>query len=229
MFIQKIETTDLVQLKIHILPFLNSNLMLKNMLLLTFFVSFFASCIERRLDLEPASLTIGGKIDCPQRNLTTLIPSDYIVSLYRDNEVLLRTTRPTADGRYFFDELQPDLNYSVGVKRTTALNTTNSSVTSIENYLLNRPRLSDLALIAGDVDRNGEIDATDLLHVRRFVMGITPALPSPMWRMIPAYWIDNQNNFIPNAVSPLMSLQRSVMNFDLIMVQLGDMGLTSCN
>ena len=191
---------------------------------------FFTACnVQNRREPLLAPLSISGKIDCPQHRLTSLRSEDYVITLYKDDGVPIRTTQPLANCQYTFENLEAGYNYSVGVKRTTPANTVTFNINQVENYLLNRPNVSDLSLFAGDVDKNGEVDATDVLHIRRFIMGTTPNLPGGMWRFLPSYLINGQNNFIPNITSPTNHLIASVNNYDLIMVQLGDMGLSVCN
>jgi hypothetical protein len=43
---------------------------------------------------------------------------------------------------------------------------------------------SPYKIIAADVNQDGEIDALDMLIIRRFLLNITPNLPRGVWRFI---------------------------------------------
>lgn len=190
----------------------------------------FASCVDHQKELLLAPLSISGKIDCPQRHLTSLNPNEYTITLHDTLGVLLKTTKPTSDGRYFFENLEAG-SYQIRVLRTAAALPT-FTANQVKNYLQQTPRptVSDLALIAADVDKSGEIDATDVLHLDRYIQGVTPSLPGGGWRIFPSYWIDSNNNLLDiNAPSPLKNLIGSVNNYDFIVIQLGDVSLNSCN
>jgi 5,10-methylene-tetrahydrofolate dehydrogenase/methenyl tetrahydrofolate cyclohydrolase len=122
-------------------------------------------------------------------------------------------------------------SYQIRVKRTVA-NPPILSTNQVKAYLQQTPlpNRSDLALFAADVDRSGEVDATDVLHIERFINGVTPSMPGGIWRILPSYNIDANNNFVGlNAPSPLKNLVANVTNFDFIVVTLGDMSLNRCN
>ena len=192
----------------------------------------FAACEKTDLkDPLLAPLSISGKIDCPQRHLTSLNPNEYVISLHDSIGVQLSQTRPTANGKYFFENLESGKTYQIRVKRTSA-NPPTLSVNQVKDYLQQTPlpRVSGLALLAADVDKSGEIDATDVLHIDRLIQGVTPSLPGGSWRIFSSYLIDANNNFIDfNTPSPLKNLTENISNYDFIVVTLGDMSLNSCN
>jgi hypothetical protein len=182
---------------------------------------------------EVLALSISGKINCPNRTLTTLNPSEYLITLV-DSTGVTRETRPTTDCRYTFDNLEMGHNYNVKIVRTVPSGSTTLSVTGLNNYFLNpSPQRADLGLVAADVDKNGDIDETDLLHIRRFVLGITPTLPSgSLWFFQPSNRLTLNNNFISNANFgrwQIPNLTASVTNFDMIQVQYSDIDLVRCN
>lgn len=191
----------------------------------------FAACEKTNLKEPLAPLSISGKIDCPQRHLTSLNPNEYVISLRDSIGVQLSETRPTADGKYFFEDLEAGKTYQIRVQRTTS-NPPTLSANQVKNYLQQSPlpQLSGLALLAADVDKSGEIDATDVLHIDRFREGVTPSLPGGSWRIFSSYLIDSNNNFRDfNTPSPLKNLTESISNFDFIVVTLGDISLNTCN
>jgi hypothetical protein len=181
------------------------------------------------------TLSISGKINCPNRTLTTLNPSEYLITLSDSNGVE-RQTRPTADCKYAFNNLEAGHYYNLNVVRTAPSGSTVLSATAMENYLAQNPlpRRTDLGLMAADVNKDGEVDATDLLHVKRFVNGVTPSLPTNggLWRFVPSVWVDANNNINANNSYGrwlIPNLAANLSNFDIIQVQYSDIDLTNCN
>jgi hypothetical protein len=210
-------------------------LALITVLFMTFMVS---SCMQSvTLETNPldVSLSISGKINCASRTLTTLNPSEYLITL-TDSTGVQRQTQPTADCKYIFENLDTGHNYNIKIVRTVPAGNLTISAAGLSNYLLQNPPppKTDLGLVAADVDRNGEIDETDLLHIRRFIMGITPNLPSGdgLWRFFPSNRLTIDNNFVPNsnlARWHIANLATSVTNFDMIQAQYTDIDLVRCN
>ncbi len=211
--------------------------MYKLPLITILFMAFMASCMQSTNLESPqldVTLSISGKINCPSRALTSLNPSEYLITL-TDSTGLQRQTRPTAECKYIFTDLDTGHNYNIKIVRTVPSGNLTISAQGISNYLLQNPPTPrpDLGLVAADVDRNGEIDETDLVHIRRFIMGITPNLPSgELWRFFPSNRLTIDNNFVPNsnlARWHIANLTTSVTNFDMIQVQYTDIDLVRCN
>ena len=180
---------------------------------------------------EPLQLSISGKIDCPNRSLTALNPNDYTIKLMDSSGlVVVQTIQPNANGTYTFMNLEQDETYNIVVTRTTLAHTVPLASNQVETYLSQTPRpvLSELALLAGDVNKDGNVDGTDALHINRFINGQTPTIAGGRWRFLNKYIIDSRNNFDFNVAYPLKNMRASVTNFDFIMVELGDLSLNGC-
>jgi hypothetical protein len=85
--------------------------------------------------------------------------------------------------------------------------------------------VSPYQMIAADVDKSGEIDATDMLHMRRFILKITPSLPGGNFRFIDkAYTFRNAANpfgeDFPEVVNIASLSANTAANF--VAVKLGD-------
>jgi hypothetical protein len=197
-----------------------------------FCLLLFAACdVNNQREPLLAPLSISGKIDCPQRNLTVLNPNEYLITLHDSAGLELKRTRPNASCKYAFEDLTGGKTYEIRVKRTVA-NPPIFSSNQVKTYFQQtpRPQISDLALFAADVDKNGEIDATDVLHVDRFIGGITSSMPGGIWTILPSYLIGANNNvFSFNTPSPLKNLIGNITNFDFIVVTLGDVSLNRCD
>jgi hypothetical protein len=212
--------------------------MRKLILFSVIFMTFMVSCNEPNCVSPPeVLLSISGKINCPSRTLTTLNPSEYLIRLM-DSTGATRETRPTADCKYAFDNLEMRHNYNIEVVRTVPSGNTTVSATALESYLSQNPlpQKTDLGLLAADVDLSGEVDRVDLLHVKRFASGIISSLPvngsGSLWRFVPSAWLTSGNNFVPNIIYgawDIRNLTTNVTNFDLIQVQYSDINLLRCN
>ena len=194
----------------------------------------FIACNEKHQCVYPEflALSISGKIDCPSRNLTALNPNDYAIKLMDSSGlVVLQTIQPNANGTYTFVDLEQDKTYNIVVTRTTLAHTVPLTSNQVEIYLSQTPRpiLSELALLAGDVNKDGNVDGTDALHINRFINGQTPTIAGGRWRFLNKYIIDSRNNFDFNVTYPLKNIQTSVTNFDFIMLELGDLSLNGCH
>ncbi len=163
--------------------------------------------------------------------MTTLNPNEYVVTLI-DSNGTKRETRPTIDCKYTFDNLEMGHNYNIKITKT-GRPSIGPAPARIEVYLSQNPlpRMSELGLKAADVDKNGEVDATDVLHIKRFNQGLTQSLPTgEFWFFTPNYWLDFNNNFAQNRGRwHISNLTQSVENFDMIQTVYSDIELILCN
>ena len=103
---------------------------------------------------------------------------------------------------------------------------TTFDIAKVSQHVLDIEKLATpYKLIAGDVDKSGEIDATDMLHMRRFILKITPALPGGNFRFVDkAYSFRNAANpfgeDFPEVVSIATLTSNASANF--VAVKLGD-------
>jgi hypothetical protein len=205
--------------------------MRKLVLFSAIFMTFTMSCKKKNTAEPQVTLSISGKINCPKRTLTALNPSEYLITLV-DSTGFIRETRPTADCKYSFDNLEFGHNYNIKIAKTGRPSTGPGPV-RIEVYLSQNPlpKMSDLGLKAADVDKNGEVDATDVLHIKRFNQGLTQSLPTgTFWLFVPNYWLDFDNNFAPNQGRwHIPNLTTNVTNFDMIQAAYSDIELILCN
>ena len=67
---------------------------------------------------------------------------------------------------------------------------TTYDIAVISRHILDIERItSPYALLAGDVNEDGEIDATDILLIRNFILQRIPALPLRSWRFVDSSYI----------------------------------------
>ena len=103
---------------------------------------------------------------------------------------------------------------------------TTFDITKVSRHFLDIERLeSPYKLIAADVDKSGDIDAVDMLLMRRFILRVIPNLPGGNFR-----FIDKAYNFI-NPTNPFAEDFPEVVNFstlnannfaNFVAVKLGD-------
>jgi len=103
---------------------------------------------------------------------------------------------------------------------------TTFDIAKVSQHVLDVAKLATpYKMIAADVDKSGEIDANDMLHLRRFILKITPSLPGGNFRFIDkAYTFrDASNPFgedFPEVVNIASLSANTAANF--VAVKLGD-------
>jgi hypothetical protein len=175
----------------------------------------------------PAGAMIAGLVGTE----TNSIVKDVTVTANLAGAVAGSATTAAA-GTYGITGLVPGSNYQVRAAKTLD-NDKKNGVTTLDIALISKNNLgtellsSPFKLIAADVDRNGDIDATDMLHIRRFILGITPSLPAgSAWRFVAKSYnfINPANPFgedFPEVVN-LSSVPAGSTAANFVAVKLGD-------
>jgi hypothetical protein len=92
------------------------------------------------------------------------------------------------DGRYLFPAVPAGENWQLTAWRDGPYQqgVTISDVILLNKYLLGQEQLpTPFALVAADVNSNGAVTLSDLLEIRRLLLGISQSFPNtPSWRMI---------------------------------------------
>ena len=107
---------------------------------------------------------------------------------------------------------------------------TTFDIARISKHLLDIEKLtSAYSIIAADVDKSGEVDATDMLLIRNFILRKTSSLPGGVWRFIDkAYVFTNPANpfgeDFPEVVNFTKIPAAATANF--VAVKLGDVNTT---
>jgi hypothetical protein len=156
---------------------------------------------------------------------------DVVISANAGGIVAASATTPSA-GTFRIETLTPGTSYQVRAAKTIDTDKKNG-VTTLDIALISKHLLAETELnsaykiIAADVDKNGEVDATDMLHIRRFILSITSNLPAgSAWRFIDrAYAFRNAANPLGEDFPEVVSLSNiptgtSAANF--MAVKLGD-------
>ena len=83
-------------------------------------------------------------------------------------------------------------NFQIKADKTDEpyLGVTTFDVAIMSRHILDIERItSPYALLAGDVNEDGEIDATDILLIRNFILQRIPALPRRSWRFVDSSYV----------------------------------------
>jgi Dockerin type I domain len=110
---------------------------------------------------------------------------------------------------------------------------TTYDIAMISKYLLGlEPAKSPYQLIAMDVDRSGEIDASDMILVRNLILRKSTTFPNnTAWRFIPkSYVFKNPENPFAEDFPEVLSISnpsQNVENADFVAVKIGDGNLTA--
>jgi hypothetical protein len=113
-----------------------------------------------------------------------------VVMTANTNGVAMGSSTSTAAGAFQVGNLPVGANYQVRAAKTIDTDKKNG-VTTLDIALISKHNLGIEALatpykvIAADVDKNGEVEGLDMLHIRRFILSITPSLPAgSAWRFV---------------------------------------------
>ncbi|HQW55305.1 MAG TPA: T9SS type A sorting domain-containing protein [Saprospiraceae bacterium] len=138
------------------------------------------------------------------------------------------STRTSAEGQYKFGSIQFGNTYQV--KPHSELNPQNGvetgDIIKIQNHILGRKQLDDAyKMIAADVTMDNEIKGTDIVEIRKLILGKTDKFASGLsWRFVDkSYTFPNGNPFttaFPEAITVVPNT--SVNNIDFYGVKLGD-------
>jgi hypothetical protein len=95
-----------------------------------------------------------------------------------------------SDGNYIFSNLAPNLDYEIkGVKRDDWLNGVSTiDLVHIQRHILGVSKLnSPYKLIAADINNDSKVTASDLVALRRAILGVTTDFPNNnSWRYLDA-------------------------------------------
>jgi hypothetical protein len=105
---------------------------------------------------------------------------------------------------------------------------TSFDVSRIQRHLLGIDSFtSSYQYLAADVDRNGEVDGADILHLRNFILRKTNNLPAGVWRFVDKrYVFKNENPLLDNVPEAILSSWDKFINPDFIAIKIGDVNGT---
>lgn len=160
------------------------------------------------------------------------VVKDVVVSANANGLVAGSATTTAATTPFEIRNLAVGVTYQVRAAKTVDTDKKNG-VTTLDIALISKHNLgiealnSPYKIIAADVNKDGEVDATDMLHIRRFILNITPNLPAgSAWRFVDkSYAFRNAANPLGEDFSEVVNLTNvpagtSAANFTA--VKLGD-------
>lgn len=153
------------------------------------------------------------------------------VKLKKSNELI----NTIENSRFEFTNLSTNTSYSLSPERN---NDVSNGITSFDIALMSKhildiqPLQSPYQLIAADVNRDGEIDAVDMILIRNLILRRTSTFPNnAAWRFIPKnYTFQNPTNpfgeDFPEVLN-IKNLNENLKQADFIAVKVGDINLTA--
>jgi len=150
---------------------------------------------------------------------------------------ITRTVQTDAQGEYSSDNLPIGAGYNVRASKNDDVNNGVSTLdlVFIQRHILGLAELdSPYKLIASDINNDGKIKASDLLSLRKVILGVVAEFPNDQesWRFVPknTAFADPANPFPFNENIALGMLEHSSINNDLIGIKIGDVnGSVSAN
>lgn len=154
---------------------------------------------------------------------------DVFVSASRNDTIVRSSTTSLSGtfnmGLYGYDSLLYKLRATKTIDSDKRNGVTTLDLALISKHLLGEQLLnSPYKIIAADVNQDGEVDALDMLIIRRFLLNITP-IPTGTWRFI------DKNYVFRDSTNPLAENFSEFINFiplnfnrstNFIAVKLGD-------
>lgn len=109
------------------------------------------------------------------------------LSVMMDDTTVVAQGKTNAEGTFILPNLSTQQQYKIMAAKSDEVyvGVTTFDIAVIIRHILDiEPIKSPYALLAGDVDENGEIDGADIVHIRNFILRKTPTLPHHTWRFV---------------------------------------------
>lgn len=109
------------------------------------------------------------------------------LSVILDDTTVVSQGKTNAEGIYVLPNLSTQQQYKIMANKNDEayVGVTTFDIAVLIRHILNiEPITSPYTLLAGDVDENGEIDGSDIVHIRNFILRKTPSLPRHTWRFV---------------------------------------------
>jgi hypothetical protein len=148
------------------------------------------------------------------------------------NDTIVWATLNRGDGGFVFN-IMPKSTYVIkpekldGDDKYKGIST--FDIARITRHIMGiEPFTSPYQYIAADVDKNGEVDVADILHIRNFLLRKTQNLPSGVWRFVDKKYvfkdIDPFQEAFPETVT--ISTLRISDSADFMAIKMGDVNNT---
>lgn len=144
-------------------------------------------------------------------------------------QIVVDSTLSNEQGRYVTDPTYDQVPYNVSVKK---MDEVDEGVTSIDLVLIQRHILGfaefqdPLQVIASDINGSNSVSSSDIVALRKLVLGITNTLPgnAEPWRFIPKGWVF-QDTLAPwdfDKYINITPLDGTALDVDFTAVKVGD-------
>lgn len=134
------------------------------------------------------------------------------------------------EGTYYMENLQEGMNYTLTpeLEDNPAKGLSVADIIAMQKHILGKaPMTSSYALIAGDVNFSGSITITDILEIRKILLGMKPGFTNaPVWTFVDASY-SFKNGSKPTAEPFPQSIlieeiEGSWMNNNFVAIKTGD-------
>ena len=175
---------------------------------------------------DGSSLTISGTIETDQ---SQPVPGAQVIVMQSGSNEPVKQTYTDNQGRYSVSGVPSEANYDVVVsKNDDVRNGVNTlDLVKIQRHILDlEPFTNVYDYIAADVNNNESIRASDLLALRKVILGVNTEFPAGQqsWRFIPVdYEFDDMTDPFPFAEHIFLGdMQYSANYKNMVAVKIGD-------
>lgn len=176
-----------------------------------FYIAFLAACLPLNTLCAQDStkisvpVTIKTEQNRPVKNVA--------LSVMMNDTIVVAQGKTNAEGICLLSNLSSEQQYKIMATKSDELyvGVTTFDIAVLIRHIVDIELIkSPYALLAGDVDENGEIDGADILHIRNFILRKTPTLPGHTWRFI------DKNYVFKNPTSPFSELLSESLNLSSV-------------
>jgi hypothetical protein len=135
----------------------------------------------------------------------------------------------TVDGYYMFEDLSLDRGYTITAAKTVGLldGVSTLDLVKIQRHILSlSPLISPYQLIAADINNSKSVTASDLVDLRKLILGITDRFPKQAnpWTFVPADFVfgDPSAPYYYDKTIVIDELGTDLDDQDFVAVKLGD-------
>ena len=144
------------------------------------------------------------------------------------------TATTDINGDYTFSNIPIGTTYTLKVSKTNDSPLNGISIADMFKMMQHNLNITLLSspykMIAADVNNDGSIDATDMLHMQNFILSISQAIPAGGWIFIPSDYVfpNPTNPFSSNyPQSKTITLTSALSNINFIGLRRGDVNDTA--
>jgi hypothetical protein len=183
-------------------------------------------------DQETAKVKISGKI----KTETEIPLKDITLKLNSDLPEFPKFIKSDAEGNYNFEQLLKNKTYTIEPNKTGGyeLGLTTLDLVYIQRHILGLKKFeSPYKLIAADVNSDNRISASDLVALRKVILGVSDIFPNntPSWKFVSNNYIfaDPTTPYNFEQYTAMNSLDHTVTDANFMGIKIGDINTSYTN